>query len=139
MSDIDTAYNQALDYIYSFVDYSLKHSSELAKADFKLDRMFALLSALGNPTNQTISRINLRQRHMTTMDSYNPYDYIQPLHSQDNLSVVDDNRHIVGSHIVLTPERKKRERRYKLKSKRVASLKLGYQSHGKESTQLLNL
>ncbi len=50
--DIETAYNQALDYIYSFVDYSLKHSSELAKADFKLDRMFALLSALGNPQNE---------------------------------------------------------------------------------------
>ncbi|HRQ22324.1 MAG TPA: folylpolyglutamate synthase/dihydrofolate synthase family protein, partial [Anaerolineales bacterium] len=41
--------NQALDYLYSFVDYSLKHSSELAKADFNLDRMFALMEALGEP------------------------------------------------------------------------------------------
>lgn len=47
--DIETAYNQALDYLYSFVDYSLKHSSELAKADFNLDRMFALMELLGNP------------------------------------------------------------------------------------------
>ncbi|MEK6751349.1 MAG: folylpolyglutamate synthase/dihydrofolate synthase family protein [Chloroflexota bacterium] len=47
--DIETAYNQALDYLYSFVDYSLKHSSELAKADFNLDRMFALMESLGNP------------------------------------------------------------------------------------------
>lgn len=47
--DIETRYNQALDYLYSFVDYSLKHSSELAKADFNLDRMFALMEALGNP------------------------------------------------------------------------------------------
>ena len=47
--DTETAYNLALDYLYSFVDYSLKHVSELAKADFNLDRMFALMDALGNP------------------------------------------------------------------------------------------
>ncbi|MCE7861568.1 MAG: bifunctional folylpolyglutamate synthase/dihydrofolate synthase [Chloroflexi bacterium CFX2] len=47
--DIETRYNLALDYLYSFVDYSLKHSSELAKADFNLDRMFALMDSLGNP------------------------------------------------------------------------------------------
>ncbi len=45
----DIAYNNALDYLYSFVDYSLKKSSELAKADFHLDRMFALMEALGDP------------------------------------------------------------------------------------------
>jgi dihydrofolate synthase/folylpolyglutamate synthase len=49
MSDIETQYNKALDYLYSFVDYSLKHSSELAKAEFNLDRMFALMEELGNP------------------------------------------------------------------------------------------
>lgn len=49
MSDIETRYNKALDYLYSFVDYSLKHSSELAKAEFNLDRMFALLEELGEP------------------------------------------------------------------------------------------
>ena len=49
MTEIEVAYNLALDYLYSFVDYSLKHSSELAKADFSLDRMFALMDALGNP------------------------------------------------------------------------------------------
>ena len=47
--DTETAYNQALDYLYSFVDYSLKKSSELAKADFNLDRMRALMVTLGNP------------------------------------------------------------------------------------------
>ncbi len=47
--DIELAYNQALDYLYSFIDYSLKKATELAKAEFKLDRMFALLGALGNP------------------------------------------------------------------------------------------
>jgi dihydrofolate synthase/folylpolyglutamate synthase len=45
-------YNKSLDYLYSFVDYSLKHSSELAKADFNLDRMFALMESLGNPHNR---------------------------------------------------------------------------------------
>jgi dihydrofolate synthase / folylpolyglutamate synthase len=49
MSDIETQYNQALDYLYSFVDYSLKHISELARAEFNLDRMFALMDELGNP------------------------------------------------------------------------------------------
>jgi len=49
--DNTSEYNQALDYLYSFVDYSLKHSSELAKAEFNLDRMFALMEELGNPQN----------------------------------------------------------------------------------------
>jgi dihydrofolate synthase/folylpolyglutamate synthase len=49
--DTEQAYNLALDYLYSFVDYSLKHTSELARADFNLDRMFALMEALGNPQN----------------------------------------------------------------------------------------
>jgi dihydrofolate synthase / folylpolyglutamate synthase len=47
--DIEVEYNKALDYLYSFVDYSLKHSSELAKAEFNLERMFALMEELGNP------------------------------------------------------------------------------------------
>ena len=47
--DTEVAYNLALDYLYSFVDYSLKHSSELAKAEFNLDRMFALMEELGDP------------------------------------------------------------------------------------------
>ena len=50
--DIESQYNKALDYLYSFVDYSLKHSSELAKAEFNLDRMFALMEELGNPQNK---------------------------------------------------------------------------------------
>jgi dihydrofolate synthase/folylpolyglutamate synthase len=50
--DIEAQYNKALDYLYSFVDYSLKHSSELAKAEFNLDRMYALMEELGNPQNK---------------------------------------------------------------------------------------
>ncbi|MBI2759139.1 MAG: hypothetical protein HYX49_10730 [Chloroflexi bacterium] len=45
----ETSYTSALDYLYSFVDYSLKHSSELAKADFNLDRMRALMLELDSP------------------------------------------------------------------------------------------
>lgn len=52
MTDIEKEYNLALDYLYSFVDYSLKHSSELAKADFNLDRMFGLMASLGNPQDK---------------------------------------------------------------------------------------
>ena len=47
--DTETAYNQALDYLYSYVDYSLKKSAELAKAHFELGRMRALMAALGDP------------------------------------------------------------------------------------------
>ncbi len=47
--DTDLAYNQALDYLYSFVDYSLKKSAELARADFNLERMRQLMVLLGNP------------------------------------------------------------------------------------------
>ncbi len=49
MPDPEASYNSALDYLYSFVDYSLKHSSELAKADFNLERMRLLMAELGNP------------------------------------------------------------------------------------------
>jgi dihydrofolate synthase/folylpolyglutamate synthase len=52
MTDIEIAYNKALDYLYSFVDYSLKHISELAKAEFNLDRMYALMEELGNPQSK---------------------------------------------------------------------------------------
>src|SRR6185436_5585280 len=52
MIDTEIAYNEALDYLYSFVDYSLKHISELAKAEFNLDRMFALMEELGNPQSR---------------------------------------------------------------------------------------
>ena len=52
MTNTETAYDKALDYLYSFVDYSLKHSSEIAKAEFNLDRMYALMEELGNPQNK---------------------------------------------------------------------------------------
>lgn len=45
----EIAYNQALDYLYSFIDYSLKKETDLAKAEFKLERVRALLERLGRP------------------------------------------------------------------------------------------
>jgi len=50
--DTKEAYNLALDYLYSYVDYSLKHASELAKAEFNLDRMRTLMDELGSPETQ---------------------------------------------------------------------------------------
>jgi len=47
--DTETHYNIALDYLYSFVDYSLKKADQLAAANFDLDRMRQLTAALGNP------------------------------------------------------------------------------------------
>jgi len=45
----DPHYQAALDYLYSFVDYSLTHQQNLAPENFDLNRMQALMAALGNP------------------------------------------------------------------------------------------
>ncbi len=47
--DTEAAYNKALDYLYSFVDYSLKKADQLAAANFNLDRMVELMASLGDP------------------------------------------------------------------------------------------
>ncbi|HTP00992.1 MAG TPA: folylpolyglutamate synthase/dihydrofolate synthase family protein, partial [Anaerolineales bacterium] len=52
MPDAEQSYKSALEYLYSFVDYSLKHSSELAKADFNLERMRSLMAEIGNPQDR---------------------------------------------------------------------------------------
>jgi dihydrofolate synthase / folylpolyglutamate synthase len=45
----EDAYQQALDYLYSFVDYSLQRVYRYAPEKFNLERMYALMRALGNP------------------------------------------------------------------------------------------
>lgn len=45
----DISYPAALEYLYSFVDYSLKHVSQLSQAHFDLGRMRDLAAAMGNP------------------------------------------------------------------------------------------
>jgi dihydrofolate synthase/folylpolyglutamate synthase len=47
--DIEQAYQETLNYLYGFVDYSLTKADRLAQAKFELSRMFALLEQLGNP------------------------------------------------------------------------------------------
>ena len=47
--DIKQRYDQALEYLFSYVNYSLKHTDELARAEFNLDRMVDLVDMLGDP------------------------------------------------------------------------------------------
>lgn len=49
MDDIEFAYNQALDYLYSFVDYSLTRNLSYSPEKFDLGRMVELMNNLGNP------------------------------------------------------------------------------------------
>ena len=47
--DMETRYQEALDYLYSFVDFSLTHQDNLSLDDFNLDSMRALVTKLGDP------------------------------------------------------------------------------------------
>lgn len=51
MITIEPKYQETLDYLYSFVDYSLTRNLQYSPEKFNLDRMRALLEALGNPQN----------------------------------------------------------------------------------------
>ncbi len=52
MSNIETQYQQALDYIYSFVDYSRTRQDNLSPENFDLARMRDFAAALGNPQEE---------------------------------------------------------------------------------------
>jgi dihydrofolate synthase/folylpolyglutamate synthase len=49
MNNIQDAYNNALDYLYSFVDFSMQKAITYSPARFKLERMHALTESLGKP------------------------------------------------------------------------------------------
>jgi len=49
MSDLQTRYQSALDYLYSYIDYSLTHQQNLSPENFDLSRMFTLMEALDQP------------------------------------------------------------------------------------------
>lgn len=49
MTDLDAAYQQALDYLYSFVDFSLTRNLRNLPEKFNLDRMRNLMQQMGNP------------------------------------------------------------------------------------------
>ncbi|MDH5507933.1 MAG: bifunctional folylpolyglutamate synthase/dihydrofolate synthase, partial [Anaerolineae bacterium] len=48
-------YQAALDYLYSFIDFSRTRQENLAAENFDLDRMRALMSSLGDPQNKYAS------------------------------------------------------------------------------------
>ena len=50
--EVETAYQNALDYLYSFVDYSLTRSLHYSPELFDLSRMVSLLDRLGNPQDK---------------------------------------------------------------------------------------
>jgi len=50
--NVEQRYQDALDYIYSFVDFSLTHQENLKPENFDLKRVQALLAELGDPQNQ---------------------------------------------------------------------------------------
>jgi len=52
MDDTEERYQSALDYLYTFIDFSLTRQDRLAAANFDLKRMFALMELLGNPQNR---------------------------------------------------------------------------------------
>jgi len=47
--DLETRYQAALDYLYSFVDYSLTRQLTYSPEKFNLDRMYRILELMGNP------------------------------------------------------------------------------------------
>jgi len=49
MADIEKAYQEALDYIYSFIDFSMKRNLRNAEKNFKIERMHAFMHLLGDP------------------------------------------------------------------------------------------
>lgn len=46
---IETAYQEALDYLFSFIDYSRTHQENIAPENFELARMARLMAELGDP------------------------------------------------------------------------------------------
>jgi dihydrofolate synthase/folylpolyglutamate synthase len=48
----DELYQDALNYIYGFIDNSLTHQANLSLADSDLSKMFELMKSLGNPQDQ---------------------------------------------------------------------------------------
>ena len=46
------AFQEALDYLYSFIDYSVQRSYRYSPEEFDLGRVRQLLAALGNPQDQ---------------------------------------------------------------------------------------
>lgn len=49
MQDLETRYQESLDFLYSFIDYSLKRNFRNAAENFNLDRMRHFMALMGDP------------------------------------------------------------------------------------------
>jgi dihydrofolate synthase/folylpolyglutamate synthase len=52
MKNVEDGYKNALEYLYSYVDFSLQKATTYSPARFKLERMQALVASLGNPQQE---------------------------------------------------------------------------------------
>jgi dihydrofolate synthase/folylpolyglutamate synthase len=50
--DIDQKYQETLDYLYSYIDFSLQKTSRYSPERFDLGRMYEFMALLGNPQNE---------------------------------------------------------------------------------------
>jgi hypothetical protein len=56
MEETNNQYQQTLDYLYSFVDYSLQHIFRYSPEKFNLERMREFVKMLGAMRQRTASR-----------------------------------------------------------------------------------
>ena len=49
MLNIDNKYQESLDFLYSFIDFSLKRNLRYSPDKFNLNRMHDFMALLGNP------------------------------------------------------------------------------------------
>lgn len=55
MDNLEQAYQESLDFIYSFIDFSMKRHLDDSHRFFKLDRMHQMMDLLGNPQDKFLS------------------------------------------------------------------------------------
>jgi dihydrofolate synthase/folylpolyglutamate synthase len=59
MKNIEDSYNAALDYLYSFIDFSMQKAETYSPSRFKLERMQTLVDSMGNPQNASYPSIHV--------------------------------------------------------------------------------
>ncbi len=110
MNSVDVAYQEALDYLYSFVDYSLTRNLRNAAVNFNLDRMRRMMELLGDPqeTYKTIHVAGTKGKGSTSamianalqVQGYKVGFYTSP-HLEDYVERIQVNRKPI-SHEELT-------------------------------------
>ena len=55
MENLDKSYQESLDFIYSFIDFSMKRHLDDSHRFFKLDRMRRMMDLLSNPQDNFLS------------------------------------------------------------------------------------